>query len=138
LQSVDRQLICVGLDLALWPEVKYSVLEALKLDGGRLSLDDIKDALEAQQMQLWGLHDGILRAVVITEVINYPQMRCIRFVTASGRDLEMWLDVLIDTVSQWGAEQGAHAMEFVGRKGWEKVLSKRGFGSTQIMMTKFI
>jgi hypothetical protein len=134
----DRKLVCVGLDLSLWDEVKDSVLTALIEDGGRMTLTDIKDALDAQDMQLWGLHDGILRAVMVTEIVNYPQMRVIRIVTVSGRDMELWLDKLIETVEAWGGEQGAHAMEFVGRLGWKKVLANKGWVEPKIMMTRYI
>jgi hypothetical protein len=43
---------------------------------------------------------------------------------------------LIDTVSRWAAEQECSFMEFTGRKGWEKILNKKGFGETQITMRK--
>jgi hypothetical protein len=131
-------MICCGLDLKFWDQVEPSIQEALFLDAGRISTKDIKDAIQAQEMQLWGIHDGILRAVVVTEMVDYKQMRVVRFITCTGRDMDTWLDLLIDTVSQWGAEQGAHALEFVGRKGWEKTLGKRGFGNTQVFMTKII
>jgi hypothetical protein len=135
---LDRKLVCVGLDLKYWDDVKESLESALKLDAGRMTLTDIKDAVEDQQMQLWGLHDGILRAVMVTELINYPQMRVVRIVAVGGRDMDMWLDTLIKTIEQWGAENGAHAMEFVGRMGWQKALSKKGWINPQIMMTRMI
>jgi hypothetical protein len=70
--------------------------------------------------------------------VDYKQLRAVRFITCTGRDMDTWLDLLIDTITQWGAEKGAHALEFVGRKGWEKELTKRGFGNTQVFMTKII
>ena len=131
-------MICVGLDLKFWDDVKESIQSALKLDAGRMTLDDIKEALDERKMQLWGLHDGILRAVMVTEIINYPQMRVVRIIAVGGRDMDMWLDKLIETIEQWGAEQGAQAMEFVGRLGWQKVLSQKGWINPQIMMTRMI
>lgn len=129
---------CVGLDLKYWDNVKESIATALKLDGGRISINDIKDAVEDKEMQLWALHDGELKAVMVTEIVDYKQLRAIRIVTVSGHSMDSWLDVLIDTVSRWGAEKGAHVIEFVGRKGWEKTLTKKGFGDTQVFMTKQI
>jgi hypothetical protein len=134
---VDRQqLVCCGLDLEFWDDVKDALQEAFDSDYGRISLDDVKDALEAQEMQLWGLHDGVLRAVMVTKISVYPQLKAVRIIAVAGNDMELWLDTLIDTVSQWGAEKGAHVVEFVGRKGWERVLSKKGFGDTQVFMTR--
>ena len=134
----DRELVCAGLDIQFWPQVEDAVEEALAHDMGRMTVQDIKEAIEDRKMQLWGIHDGVLRAVAVTQIIDYPQLRCVRYVTLTGRDMESWLDILIETVTDWGAEQGAHATELVGRKGWEKVLSKRGFVSPQVFMTKII
>lgn len=131
-------MICVGLDLAYWPQVKDDIAEALSRDGGRLGIDDMYGFIQDQSMQLWAIHDGDIHAVMTTEIVNYMQMRAVRIVTVTGKDSEQWLDLLIETVSAWGAENGAHAVEFVGRKGWEKTLSKRGFGNTQIFMTRTI
>ena len=129
---------CVGLDLAYWPLVKDAIQEALGRDGGRLSIDDMYALIKNNDMQLWAIHDGSIHAVMTTEIINYKQMRSVRIITVTGKDSEQWLDLLIETIDAWGAENGATAIEFVGRKGWEKVLSNRGFGNTQIFMTKTI
>lgn len=134
---MDR-LVCCGLDLKYWDDIKESLQEAFTSDCGRLSMQDVKDAVKAQEMQLWGLHDGILRAVMVTQIINYPQLRAVRIIAVAGKDMELWLDTLIETVGAWGAENGAHVVEFVGRRGWEKVLTPKGFGHTQVFMTKTI
>jgi hypothetical protein len=73
---------------------------------------------------------------MVTKISVYPQLKAVRIIAVAGNDMELWLDTLIDTVSQWGAEKGAHVVEFVGRKGWERVLSKKGFGDTQVFMTR--
>jgi hypothetical protein len=129
-------MICCGLDVKHWDYVKESLESAFKLDGGRISIDDVKRLIDNKQMQLWGLHDGILRAAMVTEIINYPQMRVVRIVAVGGKDMDLWLDELINTIDAWGRENGAQAMEFVGRAGWEKVLSKKGWITPQIVMTR--
>lgn len=129
-------MVCVGLDLIYWHQVKDDIEKALSVDGGRLSINDMYSMIEDQTMQLWAIHDGDIHAVMTTEIVNYMQMRCVRIITVTGKDSEQWLDLLIETISGWGAENGAHAIEFVGRKGWEKVLTKRGFGNTQVFMTR--
>ena len=135
---VDRQpkLECAGLDLKYWDYVKDELETAFAGNYGRISIQDVKEAIEAQEMQLWGLYDNVLRAVMVTEIINYRQLRAVRIIAVAGSEMELWLDTLIDTVSRWGAEQGAHAVEFIGREGWKKVLSNKGFGHTQVFMTR--
>lgn len=131
-------MICCGLDLKYWDDVKYSLQEAFENDYGRMSINDIKDAIECHKMQMWGIHDGILRAVMITEIIDYPQLRSLRVVAVAGKEMDTWLDVLLVTIEQYGAENSAHILEFTGRKGWEKVLTKHGWGNTQIVMSRTI
>jgi hypothetical protein len=137
---VDSQsnMICVGLDLKYWDDVKDEIQRALDGNGGMVYADDLLIKIKEKKVQLWGLHDGVLRAVMTTEVIEYLHYKSIRIITVTGKDLDMWLDVLIDTIGRWGKEQGAECMEFVGRKGWEKKLTEKGFGNTQIFMTKAI
>jgi hypothetical protein len=137
---VDSQsnMICVGLDLKYWDDVKDEIQLALDGNGGMVYADDLLIKIKNKKVQLWGLHDGVLRAVMTTEVIEYLHYKSVRIITVTGKDLDAWLDVLIDTIAQWGKEQGAECMEFVGRKGWEKILSKKGFANTQIFMTKAI
>jgi hypothetical protein len=134
----QRDMICVGLDLKYWDDVKDDIQKALDGNDGRVYASDFLQKIKDKKIQLWGIHDGILRAVMTTEIIEYLHFKSVRIITVTGRESDAWLDVLIDTVSHWGAENGAQAIEFVGRKGWEKVLSKKGFGNTQIFMTKAI
>lgn len=129
---------CVGLDLAYWPYVKDDIDLALQGDSGRMSVDDLKQMIESKDAQLWAIHDGDIHAVMTTQIINYPQLKAVRIITVTGKHSENWLDLLIDTVSRWGAENGAHVVEFVGRQGWKKLLTNKGFGDTQIFMTKVI
>lgn len=131
-------MYCVGLDLQYWDKVKDALSEALYCDSGGISIDDIKNALDGQQMQLWCVHDGDMKAVIVTEIVDYPQYRAARFVAVTGDNMQEWLDLLIDTISRWGAEKGAHAIEFAGRLGWKKVLEPKGFTNPLLMMTKFI
>jgi len=131
-------MICCGLDLRYWEDVKEPLQKAFLLDEGRMSINDVKDALEAQRMQLWGIHDGTLRAVMITQIINYQQLRALSVVAVAGKEMDTWLDVLIKAIEEYGAENGCHILEFTGRKGWEKVLTKLGWGNTQIRMTRSI
>ena len=130
-------MICCALDMKFWPEVKPLIEEAL-LGDDRLTIEEIKKELDENTMQLWGIHDGILRAVMVTTMVDYLNVRAVRVVTVTGKDCEQWLDVLIHTISEWGGEHGAHILEFTGRKGWEKVLTKYGWGDTRISMSKTI
>ena len=53
-------MVCCGLDMKFWPQVQEAIAEAFHGNFDKLSMQDVKDAIEAQKMQLWGIHDGIL------------------------------------------------------------------------------
>ena len=131
-------MICVGLDLAHWDNVKEAIEHSLAGNGGRNTSADMLEAIKTNKVQLWAIHDGAIHAVMTTEIIQYQQFSAVRIITVTGSDSEQWLDLLIETIGAWGKENGASAIEFVGRIGWEKVLTKRGFGGKQIFMTKQI
>lgn len=127
---------CVGLNLDYWPYVKDDISRALAGSFNKTTANDLYELIVDNKVQLWALHEGNLSAVMTTEIVCYKHRKTVRIITVTGQDSERWLDVLIDTISRWGAENGAEAIQFSGRRGWEKVLSKRGFGSYQILMER--
>lgn len=129
-------MICAGLDIKYWDFVKDDIELALKHDASRVSIDDMYKFIVNRDVQLWAIHNGDIHAVMTTQIINYPKSKVVNIYTVTGKDCEKWLDLLIETVTDWSKTQGCTAMEFTGRKGWEKVLTKKGFGNTQITMTK--
>jgi len=133
---VVHRVICAGLDLKYWDFIKDDIELALKHDGGRVNIDDMYKFIVNKDVQLWAIHDGDIHAVMTTQIINYPQLKVVNIFTVTGKQAETWLDLLIETVTAWAKQQGCTAMEFTGRKGWEKLLNKKGFGNTQITMTK--
>ena len=134
----DGELICVGLDLALWPDVKGQIARAFRYNADRMSIDDIEECLHDKTMQLWGIHDGTLRCVIVTEIVTYPLARALRVITVTGDDHSKWLALGVATLTAWGQENGCTLMEMTGRRGWEKPLMQLGWQQPQIMMTKQI
>ena len=126
---------CVGLDLTFWALIKNDLAKAIDY---RSTIDDVHQFILDGKVQLWALHDGEISAVMTTEIVCYSQIKAIRVLAVSGENMDLWLDCLIDTLSEWGKEKGAELIEFYGRKGWEKVLTTKGFGETQIFMTRRI
>ena len=135
MQNSHRKLVCVGLHLDFWPNVKDDVQRALD---DRTTLEHIYQKLVEKKMQLWSIHDGNIKAVMTTEIAIYDTYKAVRVVTLTGDCMDEWLDLLIDTITRWAKENGCDSFEFCGRTGWEKVLSKKGFGNKQIVMNKTI
>lgn len=129
-------MICTGLDLKYWEYVKHELERALKDQYNRTSINDVYEMIQDKKAQLWALHDGEVKAVMVTEIISYKNLKAVKIWLVTGTELDTWLDTLIETVSNWAKEQGCTVMEFTGRKGWEKVLNKKGFNDSKISMTK--
>lgn len=129
-------MICTGLDLKYWEFVKHELERALSSQYNRIDIDDVRDMIERKEAQLWALHDGVTKAVMVTEIIEYKKLKAVKIWLVTGTELDTWLDTLIETVGQWAKAQGCTVMEFTGRKGWEKVLNKKGFNDSKISMTK--
>lgn len=130
-------MICVGLELQYWRFVKDDIEQTLAGGYSGATADDLYQRIIDKDVQLWAIHDnGDMRAVMTTEIVNYKRKKAVRIITVTGKNADEWLDVLIDTISRWGAENGCTSLEFVGRNGWEKVLRKKEFGNTQIFMER--
>jgi endonuclease IV len=137
MQILDRQLMyCNGLDLQYWPLVKHEVERAFRSNHDRMDINDIELALQEKRMQLWAIHDGEIKCVFVTQIINHAKCKAIRVITVTGIDHQEWLKLGVDTLVQWGQEIGCTMLEMQGRRGWEKPLKAQGFDEPQILMTK--
>lgn len=128
-------MICCGLDLKFWPAAREYLREAIKLNGA-LDDDDVLSLIKSQHMQLWGIHDGDLKAVMVTEVVNYPKKKYVRVVLIGGHEMEKWNQLVVDSLERFRIEQGANGIEGGGRRGWVKSLEKFGFREYATTMIK--
>lgn len=127
---------CVGLENAHWHQAKELLQRAIDLNGGKFDLDDIKQRIDEQKMQLWGIHDGELKAAMVTEVVNYPQKRCLRVVLIGGFGIDDWEPMVARTLDGYGKAQGASAVEIWGRRGWVRQLAKYGYREYETVVLK--
>lgn len=131
-------MICVGLELEHWDDVKDGLQLALDIDNNKYTLDNIKNALDAQYMQLWGVHDGILRCVFVTQVVNYPNLRVLECIGLHGKDPEQWIELILESMEEYAKESNCALMETGGRRGWEKMFKQHGWGNARLKMSKRI
>lgn len=128
-------MICCGLDLKFWPIAQEYLKEAIELNGA-LDAEDVLELIQQERMQLWGIHDGDLKAVMVTEVVIYPKKKILRVALIGGHDMYLWSDVVVHTLEQFGKELGAVGIEGAGRRGWVKNLKPFGFREYATMMIK--
>lgn len=94
---------------------------ALERSGGTHIFEDIVDAVIEGRMQFWPASD----ACAITEVIVFPRKKVLHVFLAGGK-METIVD-MNDSAVEWAKLIGCDGMSIAGRKGWVKVLKKKGW-----------
>tara|TARA_R110000787_G_scaffold42047_1_gene103377 strand:+ start:16465 stop:16845 length:381 start_codon:yes stop_codon:yes gene_type:complete len=103
---------------------------ALKYSGGTHSFEDISDGIASGHMQIWPTD----KACAVTQIVVYPQKKVLHVFLAAG-DLDQITDA-IEAVENWGKAQGCESLTMNGRFGWQRVLNKRGWTPTMVMMER--
>ena len=104
-----------------WPRVAPLVRQAMEQGDGCYLEADVAMACMAGQWQLWvSGSGGEIKAVLITEILNFPRKRkcLLRYAAGTlGGILPHW-----EVFASWAREQGCDMVEIYGREGWEKTL----------------
>lgn len=116
----------------IWPHIKHWIEAACK-GSGNYTADDIKWALQRQEMQLWAY--GI-EAVCVTQIIDYPQKKRLRILIGTGTGRGNWQTHAV-TLEAWARSQGCHGGESIAREGWFRAVFKAlGWRKTHIFIEK--
>ena len=95
---------------------KKWIVDALKYAHNSHTFEQVIEIVKRGDAQLWAFKDS----AIVTEIINYPQRRTLRFWLAGG-NLETLLEVE-PKIRKWSILYNCKAVEIIGRKGWGKVL----------------
>jgi len=116
---------------AVWFQIKEYVEGAAKYTYGRFTANDIKNGLKRNlNQQLWIAHeDNTIYGFVVTEPLDYPQLRSMIMHFTGGFDLHLWKDDMIQTIQKFSYTIGCDIIESLGRGGWGKVFKDDGFQS---------
>lgn len=128
-----------GLVTAVWPGVVHLVEQAAAEWPGDRSADDYLAACRAAAAQLWLVSlAGKLRAVVITEILNFPQHRILIVELMAGEGMDEWIGDLDRMLTEGAREVGCARIRTGGRKGLVKAAVKLGYRQTGIVLEKGI
>lgn len=118
-----------------WSEI--SNLLACLVDE-RLNLKNIYDKIVSGEWHLWVAFDDdqTIYSVAVTCFVYYPLVTNVRVVLLSGEH-EKWADI-IRIFEEFAKINDCHSVEIKGRKGWERVLRKRGYESKSVTLRKRI
>ena len=106
--------------------------KALQHSGGTHTLQNVGEKVAAGKAQYWQKGS----AVVITELLETPQMRVLHFWLVTGELQDVI--VLSEKVIAWGRRVGCKRATLAGRRGWEKVLAGSGWSPELVLMGRDI
>lgn len=115
---------------SIWNHIHGYMEGAAKYTHGRYTVDDIKRCfINNPNQQLWIAYDDKIYGAVITEVMQYPQMKSLTMHFTGGIELPKWKKEMLSVLQSFAKDTGCQTIESFGRTGWKKVFSKDGFNS---------
>lgn len=106
-----------------WALAEPYVKRALDHTIGEFTPADIKRYCKDKVMQLWLVSaDERIVGAVTTELVVYPSRKHLLVATLGGSKSPEWIQLVIDTLSDWAKTQGCSALEARTRKGFVPVL----------------
>ena len=106
------------------------LVEALNHSGGSHTFQNIVDAVQQEVMQFWPMEKSCL----VTEVINYPNLKTLHIFLAGG-DLQE-IKSIDNTLEFLCQEIGADYISLSGRRGWIKALADIGYELSHVTLAK--
>ncbi len=121
----------------IWDACVPFIELAAKKGQEEMSTKDIYNFCKDAKMQLWIVFDSDadIKAVVTTEIVNYPRKKVCRVVTLGGQEIDNWLHS-ISVIEALAESNDGHAMETFCRKGFIKKLEKHGYEQTYTVLGK--
>lgn len=124
----------------VFPEVKVFFDRAVQRTRGRMVTDDLLRQVINGDSQLWVAYDDTdgnkMYGIVVTTVKTYPHKRMVDMTFCAGDRLDDWCSAIMGLIDEWAIQNGFNGMEFVGRKGWARVLAKHGLKETYRLFEK--
>lgn len=113
LTPVSQDLL-PGLKPLVWPFLERGVA----VDGGRVTVEGAWKQIESGESQLWLVVYDEIRAIVMTAIVNYPNLKACDIELCVGVGRKDWLH-LLPQLERWAKEQGCEVMEGRMRPGWK-------------------
>lgn len=129
-------MICCGLNLEYWDIAKEYLNPSIAMNRGAFTAEDLYQLISDKDMQLWGVHDGALKAVFITQIVEYIRIKRLRLVLIGGHEIENWLEIVSECMDKFAKENGCTGIELWGRKGWIKRLKPLGYEEYETVVIK--
>lgn len=113
-----------------WDEVRPLLEPAVMFTSGRFNIHDVYAGLQRGQYHLWVAFNEDAKNIVgsvVTEIIDYPQKRCLNMHFIGGDSLKSWIAPMNEMLGKWAKDQKCELIEGYGRSGWSRFARKYGF-----------
>ena len=114
-----------------WGERRHLVQDALDRSGNLYDVDHVYHKVLDGEAQFFPCK----RAIVVTELMCYPNANAVRIWLAAG-DMQQVIAKVNGDIVNFGRAMGAHIQEFEGRLGWRDVAKDNGFKPVQMLWTR--
>lgn len=102
--------------------------------GGRYDIDDVFFNIKEGCWKLWVVHENlVIRAVLITQFIQYPKVKELQIIMCVGESYEDWY-FLVNKMEEYASLSGCKKITAVTRPGWEKIM--RGYKKTHVYLER--
>jgi|TARA_R110000803_G_scaffold181749_2_gene244153 hypothetical protein len=115
----------------IWHKVKDYFEATAEYTYGRYTANDIRTGIKSNSnQQLWIAHEeGKVFGFVVTEPLQYPQLKSLIMHFTGGEELNLWKEDMLKTIQGFAYSQGCDIIESLGRGGWGKIFKGDGFDS---------
>ena len=121
----------------VWPTVqKWLTDNGAKLMRGNDSVEDVKQAIDTNNAQLWIWKTETALGIVVTQIVQYPRRKVCFIKFGTGYNAKEWAVPIITAIERFAEFSGCGAVEICARPGWIKLLESAGYGSRHILLTK--
>jgi hypothetical protein len=103
------------------------------LEDTLFKISDIEEQLAKGDAVLW---PGS-KCALVTEFVTYPNGERLSQVMSAGGDLEE-IDSMVPGMEAYARLNGCSRSTIVGRRGWERVMKKRGYSFLSVTLTKVL
>ena len=98
--------------------------------------EDVLTCLQSGKMQLW--RDATRKGIAVTQIQVYPLFKVLLIFMVAGRDVQDWLKDGHQQLDSFARDSGCKYMDFIGRKGWAKLVREFGYDKEFIWLRRTV
>lgn len=124
----------------VWNEIEPMLMEYEEVWGFLYTIDWIKNTIMSGAIQVWILRDALdspVKLVYLTQIMKYPQRDVLEVFFTCGEGLFKHQD-LLEVVEQCAVRSGVEISKIGGRRGFERLLKRRGYRMENVTFTKWL